>query len=143
MIIVFGTTDINSEKPAYPGQAPVYVNACPKHGYAVWSTGKLEAALATGHDVYVCTVIPIFRPEDAWWRTLVPADRIYRPLPDACGPREAAFNHFVNDPWRRFLADIGRPWPKGVDDAIEWRTSLDGSDGLLYGGRLGGVGGAA
>ena len=143
MIVVFGTTAIVSEHPMYPGQPPVYENRCLIHGYRSWSSGKLERALGEGHDVYVCTVLPLFRPEDAWWRALVPPDRIYRPVSDARGKPEEAFDHFVNDPWRRFLADIGRSWPRGVDDAIEWRETLDGSDGLLYGGRLAGFAGSA
>ncbi|HJV32880.1 MAG TPA: hypothetical protein VJ694_02530 [Patescibacteria group bacterium] len=143
LIVVFGTTDIMSEDPAYDGQEPIYVNACPQHGYKLWSSGKLERALGEGHDVYVVTVVPLFRPEDAWWRELVPAERIYRPVTDARGEPSQAYDHFINGPWKRFLADIGRPWPKGVEDAIAWRSSLDGSDGLLYGGRLAGFAGSA
>ncbi len=143
MIVVFGTTAILSERPSYPDQAPIYENRCARHGYKVWSTGKLERALAEGHEVYVCTVIPLFRPEDAWWRALVPPDRIYRPRTDARGTRQEAFDHFINEPWRRFLADIGRDWPPGVGDAIVWRETLDGSSGLLYGGHLIGFAGAA
>ena len=143
LIVVFGTTDILSEKPVFPGQEPIYVNDCPRHGYRLWSHGKLERAVEQGHEVYVVTVIPIFRPEDAWWRELVPPDRIYRPVTDAHGSPDQAFEHFINAPWKRFLADIGRPWPEGVKDAIEWRRTLDGSDGLLYGGRLAGFGGVA
>jgi|GEM_PF-2565798 len=142
-IVVFGTTDIMSEEPAYEGQSPIYVHACPNYGYKLWSSGKLERALGEGYDVYVVSVIPLFRPEDAWWRELVPAERVYRPVTDACGEPDRAFDHFINAPWRRFLADIGRPWPRGVDDAIVWRESLDGSDGLLYGGRLAGFAGSA
>ena len=138
MIVVFGTTAIVSELPMFPGQRPVYENACAVYGYKAWSSGRFERALADGSDVYVVTVLPLFRPEDAWWRALVPPERIYRPVADARGSAEEAFDHFVNDPWRRFLADIGRPWPDGVTDALEWRETLDGSDGLLYGGRLAG-----
>lgn len=143
MIVVFGTTAIVSERPMYPGQPPVYENPCPTHGRMAWSTGKLERALAMGHDVYVCTVLPLFRPEDAWWRKLIAPDRIYRPVGDARGKLEETFDHFINDPWRRFLTDIGRALPAGVDDALEWRETLDGSDGLLYGGHLSGFAGAA
>ncbi|MEK7545900.1 MAG: hypothetical protein AAB554_02370 [Patescibacteria group bacterium] len=143
LIVVFGTTAIISERPAYPGQTPVYAQECPKHGYRLWSTGKLERAIGEGRAVFVCTVIPIFRPEDDWWRALVAADRIYRPVGDARGSAEQVFDHFINDPWRRFLADIGRPWPEGVDDALAWRETLDGSDGLLYGGHLVGFAGSA
>lgn len=143
LIVVFGTTAIVSERPVFPGQGPVYENGCPKHGYKAYSTGKLETALAAGYEVYVCTVIPLFRPEDAWWRRLVPPERIYRPITDATGEAEQVFDHFINDPWRRFLEDIGRAWPEGIDDAIEWRETLDGSDGLLYGGRLQGYSGSA
>ena len=143
LITVFGTTAMIAEAPVFPGQPPIYERGCPKHGYKAWSSGKLELALATGHDVYVVTVVPIFRPEDAWWRALVPPERVYRPVGDARGTPDQAFEHFINDPWRRFLSDIGRPWPDGVDDAIEWRETLDGSDGLLYGGRLAGYAGSA
>ena len=143
MLAVFGTTAIVSETPMYGGQQPVYENGCPRHGYKIWSSGRLERAIGEGYDVYVVTVIPLFRPEDEWWRELVPADHIYRPVTDARGTAEQVFDHFINDPWRRFLADIGRAWPKGVVDAIAWRETLDGSDGLLYGGRLAGFAGSA
>lgn len=143
LIVVFGTTDIMSEDPAYDGQEPIYANACSAHGYRLWSSGKLERASGEGHSIYVVTVVPLFRPEDAWWRGLVPADRIYRPVADARGERHQAFDHFINGPWRRFLADIGRVLPAGVEDALLWRETLDGSDGLLYGGRLAGFAGSA
>jgi len=141
-IIVFGTTAIVAHEPAYEGQAPVYVNRCPHHGYEAWSTGKLERALAMEADVYVCTVLPRFRPEDAWWRELVPAERIYKPVTDARGTMAQAFDHFINAPWRRLLRDLGKPWPANAKDALEWRLTLDGSrraHGILYGGHLQGA----
>lgn len=143
IIVVFGTTAILSETPMFDGQPSVYEHGCPKHGYKVWSSGKLERAIALRHDIYVCTVMPLFRPEDDWWRALVPPERIYRPITDARGTTDQMFEHFINEPWRRFLTDIGRAWPEGVDDAIEWRETLDGSDGLLYGGHLAGFAGSA
>lgn len=143
LIIVFGTTDIANHQPAFPGQAAVYRNSCPKYGYASYSTGKLERSLVMGADVYVCTVLPLFRPEDDWWRALIPAERVFKPNLDARGRPDQTFDHFVNGPWRNFLDHLGRPWPTGVDDALDWRETLDGSDGLLYGGRLAGHTGAA
>jgi len=142
LIVAFGTTAIMSGDPLFDGQPPVYRHTCPEHGYDCYSTGKLEAALAEGHDVYVVTIIPLPRPEDAWWRARVPPERIYSPVLDARGTREQIYDHFINDPWRRFLADIGRPWPKGVD-AFTWRETLDGSNGILYGGRIQGYSGIA
>jgi hypothetical protein len=142
-IVVFGTTAMMSGDPAYPGQEPIYRNTCPQHGYDVYSTGKFEAALALGHDVYVVTVIPLFRPEDAWWREMLPAERIYRPVTDARGLLSQIYDHFINAPWKRFYRDMGRAWPEGVKDAFTWRESLDGSNGILYGGRIQGHSGIA
>lgn len=143
LIVVFGTTTIVSHRPVFSGQEPVYEDPDPRYGYQAWSTGKLENALASGHDVYVCTVIPRFRPEDAWWRLYVPPERIYAPAADARGTVDQIKEHFIEGPWRRFLADIGRPWPEGIDDILRWRESLDGSGGVLYGGHLAGFAGSA
>jgi len=141
LIVAFGTTTIMSSEPLFPGQPPVYTNDCPEQGYSCYSTGKLEAALAEGHDVYVVTILPLPRPEDAWWRDLVPPERIYSPVLDARGEPEQTFDHFVNGPWRRFLTDLGRRWPEDVKDALIFRETLDGSNGILYGGRIQGYSG--
>jgi hypothetical protein len=142
MIVVFGTTHIMSTKPVVRGQQPDYERMSVARQERYYSTGRLEEALELGHDAYVCTVVPVLGPEHGWWRKLVPDDRIFMPdvLNKPMSP-EQMHDASLIDPWRRFFQAIGRVWPEHVTDPLEFRETLDGSDGLLCGGRLRGFAG--
>ncbi len=132
--IVFGTTDIFRETPRYEGQAPVHAERHRGRGLAWYSTGRLEAALAAGLEVYVCSVRPAFGPQDAWWRRLVdPARVFFNPglfAAAAVAPGEALLG-----PWRRLYAALGFPWPQGADEAAA-KTALIERHGFVAAGLI-------
>jgi hypothetical protein len=142
-IIVFGTSDLSRATRAHVGQKPVYQEVWRRQMLRWYSTGRLEQALTLGSEICVCTVRPIFGKHDDWWRALVPPERVFAPQISS-GMTQASFREaLLFEPWRRFFAYAGLAWPNDGRDGLDVRGDLDGSLGVLYGGRLSGFSGAA
>ncbi len=138
-IIVFGTSDICVEDPVFPGQRAIH-----EEGRERWySTGRLERALTMGIEICVCSVRPAFGPHDAWWQKHVPPERVFAPKLDVRMSGDDFKDRVLFEPWRRFFAHAGLEWPDDGRDGLDVRRDLDGSQGVLHGGRLSGFSGAA
>lgn len=134
-IIVLGTSDLARETPAFAGQSPVYEQVWRRRLWRWYSTGRLEQALRIGCEVCVCSVRPVFGPQDAWWRELVRADRTFAPRWKGASGQQLS-ERLLYEPWKRFFRHAGLRWPDDGRDGIDVRRGLDGRFGVLYGGYL-------
>lgn len=137
-IVVFGTTDLTRETPAYYGQPPAHEEVWRRQLLRWYSTGRLEQALGLGVEVCVCTVRPLFGAHDRWWRDLVPPERVFAPRLESRMGWARMRDAVLFEPWRRFFVHAGLEWPNDGRDGIDVRRDLDGSRGVLYGGYLSG-----
>lgn len=134
---IFGTRDIWDYRAQFPGQSPVFVIDEPRPRgakYPIFSTGKLEQAIAEGYDIYVVSIRPGFADVDNWWRRLVPADHVFVNkglLPAFTGNPKAAD---IFNAWRQFYRLLGLPWSDKFTDMDDPRTAAIAVHGLKDGG---------
>ena len=138
-VAVFGTRHILADSPVFEGQESVYQEYFDGRLLAWYSTGKLEEALALKMEVYVVSIRPAFGPQDAWWRALVPSERVFNSKRIFAGLMSDDPMAAVFEPWRELFALLGLPWPEGqfkdFDDPAVWlATHYAVKDGSMFAG---------
>ncbi len=134
--IVFGTNQLMADKPTHDGQKPAFRGIIDNDAPVFverWSTGRLERALASGMEVFVCSLKPSLGPHDEWWRKLVPPENVF--LYDELNGGTLHVSEIGRKaylPWRRLFARLGIPWEprfKRVDVARSALADYDVIDG--------------
>lgn len=102
MHIVFRYGDLFEVKPLYAQQPAAGPYPPMGERARMYSTGRLEAALATHDDLSVVCSIPALGGHDDWWASRIPEGRIFL-APDLSEIKRMGWEH---DPVRIALA----PW---------------------------------
>ncbi|MFA6447384.1 MAG: hypothetical protein WCW31_03975 [Patescibacteria group bacterium] len=118
-VVVFLPSEIYTMHPPYPAAVPKYqlnLKADGEYEYKYYSTGRLEAAIAAGYEVYVLNATPEGRPYAEWWLALVPADHVL-----SIDGFETMESGSVNDAFMELYSKLGLPWN---ENAKLWPTHL-------------------
>lgn len=136
-IVVFGTSSIQTSRPVYAGQRPTHEQVLKRGALLrVYSLGKLEYAHKLGMDIHVVTMLPELDECHRWWRSLVPASKVF--VSDGLfGELDAAaLQAALLDPWKRFYASLRLPWDESLTDQDAAKAALISRHGVIDGANL-------
>jgi hypothetical protein len=134
--IAFTTDELMVEKPLYPGQKPVFsgeVDVLGPTRIERWSTGRLEQAVASGMEPFVCSTRPSLDAHDRWWRAMVAPENIFLFVELNQGTvhvTEIRWKFCL--PWQRLFQRLDLRWEPSCRSVDEARAEL-ARQGVLKG----------